>query len=88
MTKKDLSDVEIKLLRQQLKILCDRNLQESTFKDKTDLVALLGTRILPSEDLKSRKIFCWLNLKESTKRERERAGFAKVTFGGAGVSKG
>ena len=47
-----------------------------------DLVAKLGLKILPTEDLKSRKIFCRLNLNE-VNGEREQDGFAKVTFGGA-----
>lgn len=42
----------------------------------------LPIKILPSEDLKSRKIFCRLNLAK-VNDEREQAGFAKVTFGGA-----
>ncbi|MFQ6122810.1 MAG: hypothetical protein ACE5LA_07135 [Dehalococcoidales bacterium] len=45
------------------------------------MVAKLGIKILPSEDLKSRKIFCRLNLAK-VNEEREQAGFAKVTFGG------
>ena len=55
---------------------------ESTFEERVDVVAKLGIKILPSEDLKSRKISCRLNLAKENE-ERERAGFAKVTFGGA-----
>jgi hypothetical protein len=72
-------------LRQELKALRDRNLLESTFEDRVDPVVKLGIKILPSEDLKSRKIFCRLNLAEINE-EREQASFAKVTFGGAGVT--
>jgi hypothetical protein len=36
---------------------------------------------MPSEDLKSRKILCQLNLAK-VNEEREQSGFAKVTFGG------
>lgn len=75
------------MLRQELKALRDRNLQESTFEERADLVAKLGIAVLPSEDLKSRKIFCRLDLTEVDKK-RERAGFAKMTFGGAEVSIG
>ncbi len=58
---------------------------ESTFEERADLVAKLGIKILPSEDLNSRKIFCRLNLTEVNKeKEREQAGSAKMTFGGAG----
>jgi hypothetical protein len=71
------------LLRQELKEIRDRNLQESTFEERADLVAKLGIKILPSEDLKSRKIFCRLNLSKENE-EREQVSFAKVTFGGEG----
>jgi len=84
---RSLSSAEVEMLRQELKALRDRNLQESTFEERADLVAKLGIKILPSEDLKSRKIFCRLNLAE-VNEEREQAGFAKVTFGGAGVTIG
>jgi len=59
-----LSAIEAELLQQELKALRDRNLEESTFEEKADLVAKLGIKILPSEDLKSRKIFCRLKLAE------------------------
>jgi hypothetical protein len=82
MASRSLSSVEIEMLRQELQALRHRNLQESTFEEKTDLVARLGMKSIPSEDLKSRKISCQLNLARENK-EREQAGFAKVTFGGA-----
>jgi len=62
MANRSLSAIETELLRQELKALRDRNLMESTFEERTDLVAKLGIKVLPSEDLKSRKIFCRLNL--------------------------
>jgi hypothetical protein len=62
MANRSLSAIETELLRQELKALRDRNLMESTFGEITDLIAKLGIRVLPSEDLKSRKIFCRLNL--------------------------
>ncbi len=79
---RSLSAIEAALLRQELKFLRDRNLQESNFEEKADLVAKLGIKILPSEDLKSRKISCRLNLTKINEQS-EQAGFAKVTFGGA-----
>ena len=81
MANRSLSTVEAELLRQELKALRGRNLQESSFEEKADLVVKLGIKILPAEDLKSRKIFCRLNLAQ-VNREREQNGFAKVTFGG------
>ncbi len=83
MANRSLTAGEAELLRQELKALRDRNLRESTFEERADLVAKLGIKILPSEGLKSRKIFCRLNLAK-VNEEREQAGFAKVTFGGAG----
>ena len=83
MANRSLSAIEAELLRQELKALRDQNLREPTFEERADLVAKLGIKILPSEDLKSRKIFCRLNLTEINE-EREQAGFAKVFFGGAG----
>jgi hypothetical protein len=80
MANKSLSAVEAELLRQELKALRDRNLMESTFEEKVDLVAKLGIRVLPSEDLKSRKIFCRLNLAKAND-EREQTSCAKVMFG-------
>ena len=59
----------------------DRNLRKFTFEERANPVAKLGIKILPSEDLKSRKISCRLNLVKE-KEEREQADFAKVTFGG------
>ena len=81
MANSNLSAIEAELLRQELKALSDRNLLESTFEERVDLIAKLGIKILPAEDLKSRKILCQLNLAKANE-ERERASFAKVTFGG------
>ena len=83
MENRSLGAIKAELLRQELKALRDRSLWESTFEERADLIAKLGIRILPSEDLKSRKIFCRLNLAK-VDDEREQAGFAKVTFGGEG----
>jgi len=87
MSNRGLSVFEAELLRQELREIRDRNLRESTFEERADLVAKLGIKILPSENLKSRKISCRLNLAE-VNEESEQAGFTKVTFGGAGVSIG
>ncbi|MBE0415000.1 MAG: hypothetical protein IBX36_00460 [Dehalococcoidia bacterium] len=80
MTNKDLSTIEAEL-REQLRILRDRNLREAAFEEKAELIAKLGLKVLPSEDLKTRKICCRLNLARVNK-VREQDGFAKVTFGG------
>jgi site-specific DNA recombinase len=82
MANRGFSTIEAKLIRQELKALRDRNLLESTFEERADLVAKLGIKTLPSEDLKSRKISCRLNLAK-VNDEKGQPGFAKVTFGGA-----
>jgi DNA invertase Pin-like site-specific DNA recombinase len=87
MSNRGISTIEAELLRRELKCLRDRNLQESTFEERAYLIAKLGIKILPSEDLKSRKISCRLNLAK-VNEEREQAGFAKVTFGGDRVTIG
>ena len=83
MSRKDLSIFEAELLRQELKETRNRNLQESTFEERVDLIAKFGIKILPTEDLKSRKISCRLNLTE-VNEEKEQTGFAKVILGGEG----
>ena len=87
MANKDLSTTEAELLREQLRNLRDRNLRQAAFEEKVDLIAKLGLKILPTEDLKSRKIYCRLNFTQVNK-ERKQHGFAKVTPGGAGVTIG
>ncbi len=82
MANRGLSTIEVELLRQELKALRDRNLRESSFEERTDLVAKLGIKVLPSEDLMSRKIFCRLNLAR-TNDGKEQTGFAKMVFGSA-----
>ena len=39
-----------------------RNLDKATFEEKSDLVTKLGIQVYPSEDLKSMKVKCQLNL--------------------------
>ena len=64
-----------------------RKPEKSTFEERLDLVAKLGIKILPSEDLRSRKIQCQLNLLQADGEadgEREHSDFAKVVFGEPG----
>ena len=63
------------------------NISERQIEERVDLVAMLGIKIYPAEDLKSRRIVCRLNLKKVV-GEREQNDFAKVMFGGAEVSIG
>ena len=88
MASRGISALEAEVLLQELNALRNRNLEEAAFQEKADLIAKLGIKILPSEDLKSRKILCRVNLGKTNNPEREQPSFAKVTFGGAEVSIG
>lgn len=63
-----------------MKALRERNLREASFEEKADLVVILGIKVYPSEDLKSRRIACQLNLSQIA-GESEPGDFAKVVFG-------
>jgi uncharacterized protein YoxC len=71
---------EIEVLRQELKVLRDTNLEEATFDEKVDLIAKLGLKVYPSEDLKSRRISCHLPLRNNMD-VKEQVGVAKEVFG-------
>ena len=65
-------------------MLRDLNLKEASFEEREDLVANLGIKVYPSQDLRSRRIACRLNLSEvSSEREREN-DYGKVLFGSPG----
>jgi hypothetical protein len=57
-TSNSLGAIEAEAIRQKLTAFPDKNLLRATFEEGADLVARLGMKILPSEDLKSRKISC------------------------------
>ena len=72
----------VESLRIELKNLQDRNMAEASFEERLDLVARLGIKVYPSEDLKSRRIKCGMNIRDIQKT-REQDGFAKVVYGSA-----
>jgi len=47
-----------------LKALRDRSLDEATFEEKLDIVSKLGIKVYPSEDLKSMRVVCHVNLEK------------------------
>ena len=49
-------------MRQELKALRDRNLDDASFEEKLDIICRLGIRVYPSGDLKSMRVLCHLNL--------------------------
>ena len=74
-------------LRQELLSLRSQNLKEASFEEKSELIARLGVKVIPTEDLKTRRICCRLNMENGEKKGGEN-GLTKVTFGGAEVSIG
>src|SRR5208283_3100941 len=69
-------------VRNDLLSLRSQNLENATFENKQELIARLGVTVIPSEDLKTRRISCRLNLNDDLKKGVENS-LAKVTFGGA-----
>ncbi len=67
-------------LRLELKSLQNRNMTEANFEERLDLVASLGIKIYPSEDLKSRRIKCGVDIR-GHQESGEQDGFAKVVYG-------
>ena len=68
-------------LRQELLSLRSQNLEEASFEEKAELIARLGVKVIPGEDLKTRRICCRLNMDNVLKKGGEN-GLTKVTFGG------
>ena len=73
--------------RQELLSLRSQNLEEASFEDKAELIACLGVNVIPTQDLRTRRICCRLNLGNTLKKGGGN-GLTKVTFGGAGVTIG
>ncbi len=71
---------QVQDLYQELQRLRERNLNEATFDEKADLAARLGIYVCPSEDLKTRRIICRLNVANNN-GEREQVGVAKEVIG-------
>ena len=68
-------------LRQELLSLRSQNLKGASFEEKIELIARLGVKVIPTEDLKTRRICCRLNINNTQKKGGEN-GLTKVTFGG------
>ncbi len=86
MTNKGLSTLDIERLRHDLKELRDRNLQQATFTEKADLVAGPGIRVIPTEELKSRKIQSRLNLMK-VDEEGSQSSLAKDLWWSRGINR-
>ena len=57
------SAVDIEAMREELRVLRDRNLDDATFGEKLALVSKLGIKVYPSEDLRSMRVICQLDLR-------------------------
>ncbi len=68
-------------LRQELLSLRSQNLEGASFDEKAELIARLGVKVIPTEDLKTRRICCRLNINNPQNKGGEN-GLTKVTFGG------
>jgi len=77
----------IENLRLELKNLQNRNMSEANIEERLDLVARLGIKVYPSEDLKLRRIKCGVDIR-GIQKTGEQDGFAKVVFGRPCRSKG
>ncbi|MBI4284074.1 MAG: recombinase family protein [Chloroflexi bacterium] len=53
---------DIEAMREGLRKLRDRNLDEATFKEKVDIICKLGIKVYPSDDVRSMRVACQLNL--------------------------
>ncbi len=69
-------------LRRELKELGEMNLNEASFEEKRDIVSKLDIKVYPSEDLKTIRIKCELNLNgENDVADNCIAQCRKIIFG-------
>lgn len=70
-------------LKRELQKLAEENLDEATFEDKRDVINKLDVRVYPTEDLKTMKIRCGLNLdiKADGRGSAQNNGCGIVMFG-------
>jgi hypothetical protein len=57
-----LNTADINTLRQELRALAEKNLEGATFEEKQDIISKLDVKIYPSEDLKTMRVRCGVNL--------------------------
>ena len=58
------SSQEITALKEELRELRDRNLDDAKFQERAEIIARLGLQIYPSEDLKSMRVRCRIPLND------------------------
>jgi hypothetical protein len=52
--------LELSALREEIRQLRDRNLDGATFEERADIIARMGVKVWPSEDLKTMRVKCRL----------------------------
>ncbi|MFC1998836.1 tyrosine-type recombinase/integrase [Chloroflexota bacterium] len=61
-------------IKNNLRVLRDRNLCEASFDDKVDIISKLGISVCPSEDLSTMKVTCQVNLQQlNSQNEKQNA---------------
>ena len=89
MNRSDAGAADIEAIKRQLKALRERNLEDASFEDKLDIIAKFGIRVYPSEDLKTMRVTCGLNLRfEDDKEHESTVECRKVMFGSPNRIKG
>ena len=59
-----MSGQEITALKEELRELRDRNLDEAKFQERAEIIARLGLQIYPSEDLKTLRVKCRISVSD------------------------
>ncbi len=62
MASPEASQVDLEIFRNRLDSLRAKNLEKATFEEKREVMVKLGIRVYPSEDLKSVRIACGVNV--------------------------
>jgi hypothetical protein len=65
-TQSDTSTFNTEVLKQEFKRLAQINLENATYAEKQDVISKLGIKVYPSEDLKTMRIRCKLNIENES----------------------
>ena len=68
-----ISSQDLEKLKEELQTLRDRNLDKAAFDERADLIASLGVRVYPSEDLKTMRVKCRLPVDDELDEPRGRS---------------
>ena len=66
-----LESANLQTVVEELHALRNRNLDEATFEERLEVISKFGVKVYPSEDLKSMKVECKLNLTPTNTRQGE-----------------